>query len=158
MIVRGRGSSLLLVTQPDHAALAARIMREWRAGGLPDAAERSAILLAVEQHDNGWSEPDASPIVEENTGRILDFISAPDPIRRTVWPRGVARLADTPYAAALVAQHALTIYRRYRADAAWLPFFREMEALRDEHLRRSGRAPDGLARDYPFVRGGDLLS
>ena len=114
MILRPNGSSQLLITQPDHAALAARVMRQWRADGLLQSPRLPSILLAVEEHDNGWREVDTAPLVDASTGRVLDFIGAPEEIRRPVWPRGVDRLADTPYAAALVAQHALHIYRRYR--------------------------------------------
>jgi len=55
MIVRFDGSAQLLITQPDHAALAARIMRGWRANGFPDAPRHSVILHAIEEHDNGCS-------------------------------------------------------------------------------------------------------
>ncbi|MGH9312681.1 MAG: DUF3891 family protein [Vicinamibacterales bacterium] len=159
MIVRPAGSSQLLITQPDHAALSARIMRQWRAGGFPDAPRRSSILLAIEEHDNGWREVDAAPVVDGVTGRILDFVSAPDPIRRAVWPRGVDRLAGTPYAAALVAQHAVHIYRRNRDDPQWAPFFTEMEATRDRHLHSAGALSlDEVLREYAFVRIGDLAS
>jgi hypothetical protein len=158
MIVRPAGPSQLLITQPDHAALSARIMREWRAGGFLDAPRRSSILLAIEEHDNGWREVDAAPVLQDGTGRILDFMTAPDPIRRAVWPRGVERLSGHPYAAALVAQHALHIYRRYRNDPEWTPFFTEMEAARDRHLRASGLPLADLVREYVFVRIGDLVS
>jgi hypothetical protein len=159
MIVRPAGSALILLTQPDHAALAARVMRQWRTNGLPDSPRRSSILLAIAEHDNGWREVDSAPVVEPGANRILDFVSAPDHVRRSVWPRGVARLADTPYAAALVAQHAIHIYRRYRADLEWTPFFAEMEAARDQHL--DAAAPlslNDLLADYLFVRMGDLAS
>jgi len=99
-----------------------------------------------------------APVVEPVTGRLLDFIHAPDAIRQAVWPRGVERLADTPYAAALVAQHALEIYVRYRADPAWQPFFTAIEAARARHLHRASIALEELRRDYFFVRAGDLLS
>lgn len=159
MIVRAHGSSQLLITQPDHAALAARIMREWRAGGFHVATRYSVILQAIEEHDNGWREVDAVPILDDVTGRILDFVYAPDQIRRAVWPRGVERLAATPYAAALVAQHAVHIYRRYRGDPGWASFFSEMEARRDRHLRAAAPLTlDDLLRDYFFVRAGDLAS
>lgn len=164
MIVRSDGSSQLLITQPDHAALAACIMRGWRANGLPDAPRQSVILYAVEEHDNGWREVDAAPVVDGVTGRILDFVSAPARIRRMVWPRGVERLAATPYAAALVAQHAVHVYRRHRSDPGWTPFFAEMEAVRNRHLDIANQrqpAPltlDDLLRDYFFVRAGDLAS
>jgi len=159
MIVRPADSSLILITQPDHAALAARVMRQWRTNGLPDSPRRSSILLAIAEHDNGWREVDSAPVVDAGANRILDFVSAPDHVRRGVWPRGVARLADTPYAAALVAQHAIHIYRRYRTDSEWTPFFAEMEAARDRHL--DAAAPlglDDLLADYLFVRMGDLAS
>jgi hypothetical protein len=158
MIVRREGSSQLLITQPDHAALAARVMREWRAGGLPGSPRRSSILLAVERHDNGWREADAAPLVDGATGQVLDFIRAPDPIRRTVWPRGVDRLAGTPHAGALVARHALHIYRRYRDDPGWAPFFLEMERRRDHLVREAGVSVEDLDRDYAFLRLGDLIS
>jgi hypothetical protein len=159
MIVRVNGSSQLLITQPDHAALAARVMRQWRADGFPDAPRQASILLAIEEHDNGWREVDAAPVVDVVTGRILDFICAPDPVRRAVWPRGVERLATTPYAAALVAHHAVHIYRRYRSDPHWAPFFTDMEAARDRHLHAAAPlTPDDLLREYFFLRVGDLIS
>jgi Protein of unknown function (DUF3891) len=157
MILRPSGSSQLLITQPDHAALAAHIMNEWRAGGFADAPRRSDILQAIAEHDNGWREVDATPIVDEN-GRIHDFVSAPDAIKWSIWPRGVERLATKPYAAALVAQHAVHVYRHKRDDSDWTPFFAEMEALRDRHLQTAGISIDDLLKDYPFVRIGDLAS
>ena len=101
-------------------------MRRWRADGFPDSPRRAAILLAIEEHDNGWREVDAAPVLDVTTGRILDFISAPDSVRRGVWPRGVQRLAAEPCAAALVAQHAMHVYGRYRTALEWRPFFAEM--------------------------------
>jgi hypothetical protein len=159
MIVRLDGSIQLLITQPDHAALAARVMRQWRADGLLQAPRFSSILLAVEEHDNGWREVDAAPLVDDAAGRVVDFIGAPDQIRRTVWPRGVDRLAATPYAASLVAQHALHIYRRYRGHTDWAPFFSDMEARRDRYLQLAGPlSVDDLVREYFFLRIGDLIS
>ena len=89
---------------------------------------------------------------------MLDFIAAPDDVRRSVWPRGVDRLAASPYAAALVAQHALHIYRRYRDNPGWAPFFTEMETRRDRHLQYTAFSLDDLVREYFFLRIGDLVS
>ncbi len=159
MIVQARGQSLYLITQPDHAMLAGQIMAAWRAGGIREHPARDTILLAVSEHDNGWREPDSSPVVDTGSGTILDFTTAPGAVRRAIWPRGVERLAAEPYAAALVAQHAMHVYRRYRGDAEWMGFFDEMETARTEHLRRAGcRGLDGLLSDYFFVRMGDLVS
>lgn len=158
MIVRREGSDQLLITQPDHAALAARLMRAWRNDGWPTSERRSIVETAIAEHDNGWHEPDGAPILDSH-GRILDFVAAPDEIRRAVWPRGTSRLAGAPYAAALVAQHAIHVYQRYRERPDWQPFFRQMEDIRARALDQSAPAlRPHLMDDYFFVRMGDVLS
>ena len=71
--------------------------------------------------------------------------------------RGAA-LAHDPWAAALVAQHAITVYDRFRSDSEWASFFAEMETARDAMLRASGLPLDDLLDDYAFVRLADLIS
>jgi uncharacterized protein DUF3891 len=166
VIIRRDGEYFLLITQPDHAALAEQIISRWRRDGFPAAARRETILFATRHHDDGWLPVDAAPMVDETGREPLDYIHASEHVRRSIWPRGVASLADTPYAAALVAQHAIHIYDRYRDDPAWRDFFAEMETLRTEHLRLALRAQgevspltlDDLIADYFFVRMADLLS
>jgi len=155
MIVRTLPDSLLLITQPDHAHLAGAIMS--RAAGLTAHPRRESILLAISEHDNGWAEPDAEPIIG-SSGDVADFISAPIAVRHGVWPRAVVRLAADPWAAALVAQHAITVYDRFRSDDAWTQFFADMTALRDHRLARTSLALEELVADYAFVRLGDLIS
>jgi uncharacterized protein DUF3891 len=126
---------------------------------LPDAPVRDVVLLATREHDNGWREADAAPLVDATTGRILDFMHAPESVRQSIWPRGVERLSSTPYAAALVAQHALSVYDHYRPLPAWRPFFERMESARHDALRRAApHTIEDLGRDYFFVRMGDLAS
>jgi len=158
VIVRRDGAQQLLITQPDHASLAARVMDGWQADGWRESPRQAAIRLAIAEHDNGWREPDESLLVGRD-GRILDFVAAPDEVRRAVWPRGTARLAASPYAAALVAQHALHVYDRYRTRADWRPFFSQMEQIRDRWLAASDRAAaTHLLDDYFFVRMADTMS
>jgi uncharacterized protein DUF3891 len=156
VIVRSVGDRLQLITQPDHAHLAGRIME--RCAPLATRSRRDAILHAVAEHDNGWAEEDAAPRVNPATGQIFDFVSAPASIRQAVWLRGVARLAHDPWAAALVAQHAITVYDRFRPENEWQPFFAEMEEARDRMLRAGRGLFDDLLADYAFVRLADLIS
>jgi Protein of unknown function (DUF3891) len=156
VIVRTVHDGLELITQPDHAHAAHAIME--RCLPLAGRSRREAILLAIREHDNGWTEEDAAPAVNPQTGHIFDFVSAPLSVRHTVWPRGIRRLAATPWAAALVAQHAITVYDRFRSDAAWTPFFDEMTAMRDAILREIAGSLDDLLPDYAFVRLADLIS
>jgi hypothetical protein len=155
MIVRPADDRLLVITQPDHAHLALRIMNH--CVPLRTRPRGHAIVLAIREHDNGWTELDAAPMVDSSTGRIADFMTAPISIRQDVWPRGVERIQE-PWAAALVAQHALTIYERYRAHAEWSGFFATMESMRDERVCEAGGSLDDLVGDYAFVRLGDLIS
>jgi len=157
MIVRDHPEGRLLITQPDHASLARRIMERWSTG-LADSKRRQEILLAIEAHDNGWLVVDGAPIVDD-AGEILDFMHVPDDIRQGVWPRSVARLTARPYSAALVAEHAIHIFSRYRERQDWQPFFAEMQRLRDEQLAAVGQVPlDTLIADYSFLRLADLIS
>jgi hypothetical protein len=156
VIVRDQGESVLLITQPDHAQLAGRIME--RCVPLAGRPRRDAILHAIAEHDNGWADEDASPALDPGTGRVVDFVNAPIAMRHRVWPRGVARLGGDPWAATLVAQHAITVYDRFRSDPDWAPFFSTMEGLRDQMLSGSGLPLGDLLDDYAFVRLGDLIS
>jgi hypothetical protein len=158
MIVRSYASSRLLITQPDHAALAGRIMANWRTCGLPDDPNRPSIFRAVAAHDIGWDEVDLAPLVDPSTGQIFDFVSAPLEVRQRVWPRAVDRLSDDPFAAALVAEHAIQIYSRFRRDDAWTTFFQDMAVLRDGQADRAGASRDRIRTAYFFVRAGDLIS
>ena len=156
MIIRPHTEGQLLITQPDHAALAGRIMSHW--AGL-DSPRRADILTAVAAHDNGWLDVDAVPLREAGTGGVLDFMHVPLDLRQGVWPRSVGLLQKAPYAAALVAQHAIHIFSRFRGHDEWTPFFAQMEQMRDEALARSGAAAlETLIREYMFVRLGDLIS
>jgi hypothetical protein len=156
VIVRQSDSRVQLITQPDHAHLAGRIMQH--ASGLAHHPRRAPILRAVAEHDNGWAEEDALPRVHPGTGVILDFVNGPLSVRHGVWPRAVARLAHDPWAAALVAQHAITVYDRFRPEREWTPFFAEMEDERDAMLHATGLPLEDLLPDYAFVRLGDLIS
>jgi hypothetical protein len=132
-------------------------MSPFTSRGFATTERRDSILHAIEEHDNGWREVDASPLVDED-GRLLDFVSAPAAVRQAIWPRGAKRLAADPIAAALVAHHAVIIYARFRGDRAWAGFFGDMERIRDRFLAEADLGAHALARDYFFVRIADLMS
>lgn len=156
MIVRrADDGAVLLITQPAHASLARKVMEA--CVPLAEHPRRAGILHAIAEHDRGWQEEDAAPEFDPANG-VVDFIHIPVPVRQRVWPRSVAGLDDDPWAAALVAHHAITVYERYRSEAEWTPFFTTMEALREEMLERADVARDQLPADYVYLRLGDLIS
>jgi hypothetical protein len=156
VIVRPQHDGLHLITQPDHAHLARQIMEHY----VPLAARprRDAILHAIAEHDSGWAEEDAAPTVNPMTGDVVDFVNAPLRVRQAGAPRAIAGLADDAWAAALVAQHALTVYDRFRSGAEWTSFFTEMETARAAMVRASRLQLADLVADYAFVRLADLIS
>ena len=159
MIIRPQDDSLLFITQPDHARLAADLLAHWTADGFPTHPRRDAILLAAREHDNGWREIAGAPLFSSATGTALDFITVGDDVKQGVWSRALDRLAPvSAYAAALVAHHAVFVYDGHRQNPAWQTFFEETAARRDQELARSGHSDDELRQDYPFVGVSDLLS
>ncbi|MBA3638042.1 MAG: DUF3891 family protein [Acidobacteriota bacterium] len=120
MIVRpADDGGLLLITQPAHASLARTVMES--CVPLAEHPRRAAILHAIGAHDNGWAEEDAAPEFDPAGRAVADFVHVAVPVRHRVWPRAVAALASDPWAAALVAHHAITVYDRYRPDPEWDP-------------------------------------
>jgi Protein of unknown function (DUF3891) len=159
MIIRPDGDSLLFITQPDHARLAAILIAEWQDDGLPAHPRRESILLATREHDKGWREEDTETHVDAS-GRPLDFIEVAAAVKQRIWPRAVSRLAsDHPYEAALVAQHAVTVNGDHRVNPDWSSFFETLDAQRAALLMRSGPAAAAtIDADYAFVNIADRLS
>lgn len=164
MIVRTAGDgTLLLITQPDHARLAATLIAAWDAPWPVPATSRAAVLYAIEQHDNGWREVDAAPAWNAATSRPYDFVDTPPEVKRDIWPRGVERVArDSPLAAALVARHALTLYAQRRPDPAWRGFFSRLDEMEGALLLRcaaeTGISREAFERSYDLLNVGDVLS
>lgn len=159
MIVRHAEGRLLCLTQPDHAALAGRLAEAWTADGVPHRATRDRLITAVASHDVGWTAEDRALRFEAATHGPCGFVTAPLEVRQGAFTRGVEALAsDDPYVAALVAQHGLTVYRRFQRDPAWRSFFPELERRRDDLFAAAGPAPFGFLRDYTLLGLCDLFS
>jgi hypothetical protein len=156
VIVRSGDEALHLIRQPDHAHLAGAIMAQCRP--LHTRPRRPSILRAIAEHDNGWTEEDRTPLFNDTSGGVYDFVTAPLAVRLRVWPRGVDRLTADPWTAALVAQHADTIYDRYHSDPDWSAFFADIRHRRDALVGETGLTLAELVDDYAFVRLGDLIS
>ena len=158
MIIRTHDDSQLFITQPDHARLAAQAISQWRDDGFDDNPRRPSILLAAREHDNGWREEDATTHVDAN-GKALDFICVPVEVRHRIWPRAVDRLAEEdPYAAALVAQHAMTVYGHFESDLAGIRSSRPCAPGAAQLERSPAGAAEHILADYRFVHAADRIS
>jgi hypothetical protein len=159
MIVRHAEGRLLCLTQPDHAALAGRLAEAWVADGVPGRPTRDRLIDAVVRHDVGWTDEDRAPRFDPVTHGPCGFVSAPVEIRQGAFVRGVDTLASQDaYVAALVAQHGLTVYRRFQHDPAWQGYFPDLERRRDDLFATGGPAPFGFLKDYTVLGLCDLFS
>lgn len=157
MIVVRRDGELLLVTQPDHAHFAARLLALRRDDGLAGNPRRDEVLLAVREHDNGWREADAAPRVNDRL-RPLDFREAPAPLRQEIWLRGVARYAEHhPYAALLIAAHARRLHADLRGED-WAEFLMRLGQIQEDLRARNGPDPQGLDADYGLLEWADAAA
>lgn len=158
MLVRAIDASLLLVTQADHARLAADLLALVRRAEIVAHPRRSELLRAVADHDNGWWEHDAAPRVDAG-GRPLDFLAVGRDERIEIWERGVERFAaEAPWRAALVAAHALRLHADRRADPEWSGFLDRLATRRDELLEVARVGLAELAADDAWTRLADGLS
>jgi hypothetical protein len=159
MIVVEDGSSLLLVTQPDHARFAAELLSLWRTDGLPEHPRRERLLKAIREHDNGWQEADSAPRVDPASGRPHDFLSFPLAPRLEVWDRGTERyVTEQPYVALLITQHALALHQHERQEPGWVELLDRLEESREDLEERAAVTADEVARDYRLLELVDALS
>jgi hypothetical protein len=159
MIVYDESTALLVVTQTDHARLAAELLGLWRTDGLPDHPRRSDLLFAAREHDNGWREADAAPTVDPERGRPYDFLSLPDAERAEIWERGTGRFAERrPYAALLITLHAIHVLGGFGEPKRWKSLLARLADRRDQLVEASGATRAEAEADYRFLDVTDGLS
>jgi hypothetical protein len=118
-----RGKKMWLISQPDHAELAGLLAANWgndefaRPGQFASADDpeqlRAETVLAIAQHDNGWWEWEATPVLSEADGLPLDLTEVlknqQDAMNR--WRLGIPRFSqDHPYVSLLISCHAYWLY------------------------------------------------
>ena len=162
VIVRPTEDGYLVITQADHARLAADFLSLVRLPELIEHPQREELLRAVAEHDNGWWEPDAAPRWDPETGAPLDFRKIPSDLRREIWTRGVERYAtESPGIAARIATHALRLYATFpshREDLEASAFTATLAQRRKELRESAGLTPDQLATDDTWLRLADEVS
>lgn len=159
MIVVPEGSQLRFITQPDHAHFSGELLSLWRTGGLPAHPRRDDLIFAAREHDNGWREADAAPRWDAERGRPHDFLTLPREERIEVWQRGTCRfVAERPYAALLIARHALNLFRNRRQEEDWASFVAFLEDLEQSLLEETGLPREELEADYRLIDLADQIS
>jgi len=159
MIAVEEESSLLLITQGDHAHFAAELLSLCRFPELADHPRRPALLEATREHDNGWREIDAAPSIDPDSGEPHTFRTLPDRERRELWLRASDRFRDEdPYVALLITEHALALHRQFAGQGSWTEWLVQIEGRRSELLDETDCPEEALATDYDLLRFADLSS
>jgi len=116
LIIREQGDQFLLIRQTDHALLAGFLAREWGNEEFPRPEPFESFCLAVSEHDNGWSEWELQPTLDEKSRTPYSFMSLPTDEHIALYQRGIERLVKVDhYAALLVSMHCTELYDRARA-------------------------------------------
>lgn len=91
--IRHGVSHWLLISQVEHARLAAQLAHPWRQGDLPKFAFRPSLLAAIEHHDDGWRDWERHPGVDAASGLPRNFTEMPLPDSLDIWRQSIARCA-----------------------------------------------------------------
>jgi hypothetical protein len=126
-------NELWMVQQHHHAQVSGFLAAHWggnngfsRPGHFPGATEparwRDEVVLGIAEHDNGWWETEAMPLISERDGLPVGVGDAATPTSENEfsewrrggfdrWRRGIQRIEKShPYGALLISLHAYWLY------------------------------------------------
>ncbi|QDT36987.1 DUF3891 family protein [Stratiformator vulcanicus] len=89
MIRRDCEDGWLLITQVDHAHLAARLAALWGNRTIPKLPVPQMLLPAIRDHDEGWRFWEQNPSVDPETGFPQSFLDVPIEDAVRIWARSV---------------------------------------------------------------------
>lgn len=112
MIVRDMPHDrVLCLNQTTHSLMSAALCSYWGNDDFARPKPYAVVMMAIAQHDNGWSEWELAPEVRPD-GYPMDFLHGPDAYEKLMlWQRGVDRAATQhPYAGLLIWRHAAWLH------------------------------------------------
>jgi hypothetical protein len=116
MILQDRGNQLIIIRQTDHAILSGFFAREWGNELFKRPEPFDSVRLAAAEHDNGWTEWERHPQIDNATFLPYTFMSIPTAEHIEIYKRGIDRIVQRDrYAGLLAAMHAVGLYDRSRA-------------------------------------------
>lgn len=149
MIVRSAPPVWVLISQVEHARIAAEIAALWR---LPDVLTRHAgdFQFAVRHHDDGWSAWESAPTVDSR-GRPRNFMDMPMPVATHLWTTSVEIAArQSPWCGLWVSRHFCHLgelalhHRQTVSDCDSAQRFQEQQAALQQQWRQvTGVEVDG---------------
>ncbi len=103
MLVTRRDGCLVLVRQPDHAALAGALAEHWGNHRFTTPAAREALICAAAHHDDGWLELDGQPMFNREQARPAHFVELALTDTAAPYGRGVESVYERDQLAGVLA-------------------------------------------------------
>ena len=149
MLISRRSGRLVLVTHPDHAAVAGALAEAWGNSRFAAPARAGAFQVVARRHDDGWRTLDGEPHHNAEAGRPSHFLEVPLETSAAHYGPGVDGIhRDDAYAGVLASMHWAGLY-----SARWglqpggpldLPLTREVVAVQQRRWSEAlGRLWDG---------------
>jgi Protein of unknown function (DUF3891) len=148
-------SRLLLALQIDHSRVAGYLAAHWGNDVFAEPRPYSSVVLAAQEHDNGWWEWEIKPSLNDR-GYPLDYITDGSlkylgQLRLDFYEHGVERVVrEDPYAGLIVLMHGIGLFNKAFGLLAYMPdhtarpdvqaYIRDQDALQQRvlaELRRS---------------------
>lgn len=125
MVCRYDESRLVLVLQIDHSRIAGLLAAHWGNSDFARPKPYASMVLAAQEHDNGWWDWEIKPTVDEQ-GYPIDYINSILRLPPGVWLRffrhGIEKVAALdPYAAYNVSTHSEGLLNQGRGLLPYMP-------------------------------------
>jgi hypothetical protein len=93
MIRRGARDDWLLISQVEHARIAAEMADAWGNEQVAPLPSQDLLIHAIRHHDDGWAEWERVPTVDPETGAPRDFLEMPIRDAAAIWTRSIEACA-----------------------------------------------------------------
>lgn len=106
MILFERENSYVMFTQDDHAQVSKQIAEHCKDEYYYDSKHFEEVILAIQEHDRGWIEPDKSPLWNDKLGLPYSFIDYPTDLKISFYEKGLDEVEEmSKYACLLCSLH-----------------------------------------------------
>lgn len=133
MILFEREKSYVMVTQDDHAQISKQIAEHCKDDFYSDSKYFEEVILAIQEHDRGWIDPDQSPRWNDKSKGPFSFIDYPTDLKISFYKKGLDEVEEmSKYACLLCSLHYSSFV--LDADEPAVQKFWEIEQQRQNRL------------------------
>ncbi len=106
MIIHEREDEFIMVAQHDHAQVSRDAAEFWRDDYFFGMDKKESVVLAVQEHDRCWIEPDKEPLWNEGAQQPYSFMDYPATPKLAFYKEGINEVIQMdPYAGLLCSMH-----------------------------------------------------